>query len=119
MWPVLSVLSVANVFFWSVWPVARLLLYHRTGMGIRKQIVQYGQRRIARRLLRAAPWLGGVVALATLGATMRRKGVIRGTVDTALDFIPGISLAKNAAEIIRGRDLIPDKPRPVVIANRR
>ena len=81
-------------------------------MGMRQQIVQYGQRRLTRRLLRAAPWLGGVIALATLGATMRRKGVIRGTVDTALDFIPGVGTVKNAAEIIRGRDLIADKPVP-------
>jgi hypothetical protein len=77
---------------------------------MRKQIVQYGQRRIARRILRTMPWLGGVLALATLGATMRRKGVIRGTLDTALDFIPGVSGVKNAVEIVRGRDLIADKP---------
>jgi hypothetical protein len=78
-------------------------------MGVGKQIVQYGQRRIARKMLRAMPWLGGAVALMTLGAAMRRKGLIRGTVDTALDFIPGVGGVKNIAEIVRGRDLIPDK----------
>jgi hypothetical protein len=82
-------------------------------MGIRKQILQYGQRRIARRLLRTVPWLGSVVALMTIGAAMRRKGVLRGTVDTALDFIPGVSGVKNAAEIVRGRDFIPDRPTKV------
>lgn len=79
-------------------------------MGMRKQIVQYGQRRITRRMLRAVPWLGSVIALATLGAAMRRKGVLRGTVDTALDFIPGVGGVKNAAEIARGRDFFPDRP---------
>jgi hypothetical protein len=79
-------------------------------MGMGKQIVQYGQRRIARRLLRAVPWLGGVVALMTLGSAMRRKGVLRGTADTALDFIPGVSGVKNVAEIARGRDFFPDRP---------
>jgi hypothetical protein len=79
-------------------------------MGIRKQIVQYGQRRVTRRVLRAAPWIGGVIALATLGAAMRRKGAVRGVVDTALDFIPIVGGMKNAAEIIRGRDLIADRP---------
>jgi hypothetical protein len=64
---------------------------------------------MARRLLRAAPWVGAVVALATLGAAIRRKGAVRGTVDTALDFIPFVGGVKNAAEIVRGRDFIRDR----------
>lgn len=78
-------------------------------MTIRRQVVQYGQRRIARRLLRAAPWLGSVVALATLGAAMRRKGALGGVLDTALDFIPFVGGMKNAAEVVRGRDFIRDR----------
>jgi Pre-toxin TG len=78
-------------------------------MSIRKQLVQYGRAKATRRLMRAAPWIGGVVALATLGAAMRRKGMFRGTVDTALDMIPFVGGVKNAAEAVRGRDLIPDR----------
>jgi hypothetical protein len=78
-------------------------------MSIRRQVVQYGQRRIARRLLRAAPWVGSVVALATLGAAIRRKGALGGTLDTALDFIPFVGGMKNAAEVVRGRDFIRDR----------
>lgn len=74
-----------------------------------QQLVQYGQRRLARRMLRAAPWVGGIVALATLGAAIRRKGPVRGTVDTALDFIPFVGGFKNAAEVMRGRDFIRDR----------
>jgi hypothetical protein len=80
-----------------------------TAMSVTKQVVQYGQRRIARRMLRAAPWLGGVVALATLGAAIRRKGAVRGTLDTMLDFIPFVGGVKNTVEIVRGRDLIRDR----------
>jgi hypothetical protein len=80
-------------------------------MGITGQVVQYGQRRVARKLLRAAPWLGSLVALATLGAAIRRKGMMRGTVDTTLDFIPFVSGIKNVAEAVRGRDFLRDKPR--------
>ena len=79
-------------------------------MSMRTQLVQYGQRRVNRRLLRTAPWIGGILALATLGMTIRRKGFWRGTVDTMLDFIPFVGGAKNVAEIARGRDLIPDRP---------
>ena len=60
-------------------------------------------------MLRSVPWLGGIVAIATLGAAIRRKGVFRGAMDTALDFIPFVGGMKNAAEIVRGRDLIGDR----------
>lgn len=60
-------------------------------------------------MLRAMPWLGGIVAIATVGAAIRRKGFIGGTVDTALDFIPYVSGLKNAAEVVRGRDFIRDR----------
>lgn len=78
-------------------------------MSMTRQAVQYGQRRIVRKMVRAVPWLGGLVALATLGATVRRKGMLRGTLDTALDFIPYVAGVKNTAEVIRGRDFIRDK----------
>jgi hypothetical protein len=35
--------------------------------------------------------------------------MLGGTVDTALDFIPFVGGAKNAAEIYRGRDFIADR----------
>lgn len=81
-------------------------------MTMRGQAVQYAQRRITRKLLRAIPFLGAVVALATLGAAIRRKGLVGGSVDTALDFLPGVSGMKNAAEIVRGRDFIADRRLP-------
>ena len=87
-------------------------------MGIPQQALQWGRRRIARRMLRAVPWLGGIVALATLGATIRRKGVLRGTLDTALDFTPWIGGLKNTAEVLRGRDFIRDKDTPASLAER-
>jgi len=80
-------------------------------MGIRKQLSRYANRRLTRRLYRTMPWIGGVLALVTLGQAVRRKGLLGGTVDTALDFIPFVSGAKNLAEMGRGRDLIPDKAR--------
>lgn len=55
------------------------------------------------------PWIGGLVAIAAIGAAVRRKGLFGGTLDTALDAIPGIGAVKNAAEAVRGRDFIRDK----------
>jgi hypothetical protein len=55
------------------------------------------------------PWIGGIIAAATLGAAIRRKGLFGGTVDTVLDFIPYLGGAKNLAEAARGRDFIRDR----------
>jgi hypothetical protein len=78
-------------------------------MAIPRQIKQYATRRLTRRLYRSLPWLGGVAALLTLGGAIRRKGMIGGTLDTALDFIPFVGGAKNLAELSRGRDFIRDR----------
>jgi hypothetical protein len=78
-------------------------------MSMRRQVMQYGQRRLTRKLTRAMPWIGGLIALATVGAAMRRKGMVRGAMDVALDFTPFVGGVKNFAEIARGRDFIRDK----------
>jgi hypothetical protein len=75
-----------------------------------QQLRQYATRRATKRLYRAMPWVGGLVALATVGAAIRRKGLLGGTVNTVLDFIPFVGGAKNLAEAARGRDFIKDKP---------
>ena len=80
-------------------------------MNMRARAVQYGQRRLTRKLSRSIPWIGGVLALATLGAAMKRKGLFRGALDTALDFTPFVGGVKNLAEAVRGRDFIRDRPR--------
>ena len=82
-------------------------------MAVSRQLTQYAQRRVTKRLMRTVPFIGALVALATLGHAIRRKGFFRGSVDTALDFTPVIGGIKNAAEIARGRDLLRDKPVPV------
>lgn len=79
-------------------------------MGIGRQALQYGQRRLVRKLVRAVPWVGGIVALATIGASIRRKGMVGGTMDAALDFVPFVGGVKNVAEAVRGRDFIRDRP---------
>jgi hypothetical protein len=57
------------------------------------------------------PWIGGAIALATVVGTMRRKGLISGVFDTALNAIPFVGAAKNTIEVARGRDFFPDRRR--------
>ena len=79
-------------------------------MGITTPAVRYGQRRLTKKLIRAVPLLGAAVAIATVAVAARRKGVIRGSLDTALDFTPVVGIVKNTLEILRGRDFFPDRP---------
>jgi hypothetical protein len=78
-------------------------------MSISNQAVKFGQRRLTKRLSRSLPWIGAAVALLTLGSTIRRKGVVGGTVDTALNSVPVVGGLKNLAELVRGRDFIRDR----------
>ena len=81
-------------------------------MAIQHHVLKYGQRRLARRLGRSVPWLGAVIALMTIGAAIRRKGFVGGTVDSAMNAIPFVGAAKNLAEMARGRDFIRDRQLP-------
>ena len=79
-------------------------------MAMTTQLRRYAGRKLTHRLIRTMPWIGSLVALATLGSAVRRKGFLGGTLHTALDFIPFVGGAKNLAEMGRGRDFFPDKP---------
>jgi hypothetical protein len=78
---------------------------------ITNRVARWGGARLSRRLSRSLPIIGAAVAVATVVATMRRKGVIGGAFDTGLNAIPGIGAAKNALEMARGRDFFPDRRR--------
>jgi len=78
-------------------------------MTVTKQVAQYARGRVLRRLSRSMPWIGGIVAIAAVGAAIRRKGLFGGAFDTALDATPWLGALKNAVETIRGRDFIKDK----------
>jgi hypothetical protein len=76
-----------------------------------RQVTQFARRRATKKLTRAVPWVGGVLALMTLGSAIKRKGWFGGALDTALDFTPVVGTIKNLAEVGRGRDFITDTPR--------
>jgi hypothetical protein len=73
------------------------------------RIRSYAGRKIARRLTRSIPYVGAIIALATLGSAIRRKGVFGGALHTGLDAVPFVGGAKNLAEFARGRDFFPDR----------
>jgi len=78
-------------------------------MAISHRLARWGGARLSRRLSRSIPLLGVVIGAATVGATIRRKGVISGALDTGLNAMPGIGAVKNIIEYTRGRDFFPDR----------
>lgn len=78
-------------------------------MDMNRRLRTYATRRATRKLSRAVPWVGAVIALATLAAAIRQKGWLRGTMHTALDFTPYVGTVKNVAELGMGRDLFRDR----------
>jgi hypothetical protein len=83
-------------------------------MSMGNRLARYGGMRLSRRLGRSIPVIGAAVALATIYSTVRRKGVVGGTMDTGLNAVPFVGAAKNVVEMIRGRDFFPDRSRRAV-----
>ena len=83
-------------------------------MTMTRSVTRWGGARLARRLGRSVPFLGTLVALATVGIAIRRKGWVFGVADTAVSAVPFVGAAKTAVEVVRGRDMFPDRAtRPV------
>jgi hypothetical protein len=90
------------------------VLAHEWVMTMTRSMTRWGGARLARRLGRSIPFLGAAIALVTVGAAIRRKGLLRGVADTALTAVPFVGTAKTAVEVVRGRDIIPDRAgRPI------
>ena len=77
-------------------------------MAMKPYLKQYASRKLTKRVIRAIPWVGAVVAVATIGQAIRNKGLFKGSLHAALDAIPYVGGAKNLAEAARGRDFLPD-----------
>ena len=79
---------------------------------IKRKLLHAGGWQVAKRAAKAIPFGGAAVAVVLVGSDIRKKGVIRGLVNSGIGAIPLVGLAKNAVELVRG-DFIPDKPRKV------
>lgn len=75
---------------------------------IKRKIVHAGGWQVAKRVAKSIPFGGTAVAIFLVGSDIRKKGVIKGVVNSGIDAIPFVGIAKNAVELVRG-DFIPDK----------
>jgi hypothetical protein len=76
--------------------------------GIFRHIVRTGGYRIAIKAAKSVPIVGAAVALGLAGYEIKKKGLFKGLVNTALDATPVVGVAKNTIEMYTG-DWFPDK----------
>ena len=75
---------------------------------LKRKLAEVGGWQLAKRIGKAVPYVGTVMALGLVGYDIKKKGVVKGVLNSGLDAIPFVGLAKNAVEFFTG-DLIPNK----------
>lgn len=80
-------------------------------MGLTRFAARLGASSLVRRAAISVPYVGALVAVATIGFAVRRKGPLGGSIDTGLNAIPYVGALKNVVELFLG-DFVPDRPAP-------
>ena len=74
---------------------------------LKRKLVNAGGWTIAKRVAKSIPYVGTVMAIGLVGYDIKRKGVVKGVLNSGLDAIPFVGLGKNAIELLTG-DFFPD-----------
>lgn len=72
------------------------------------KVVHAGGWRIARKVARSVPGLSTAMAIGFLGYDIKKKGLVKGVINSGLDAIPIVGTVKNVTEMVTG-DFLPDK----------
>lgn len=75
---------------------------------LKRKAAEAGGWIAARRIAKSIPYVGTAVALGLVGYDIKRKGVVKGVINSGLDAIPFVGAGKNIIEFFTG-DLLPDK----------
>ena len=76
--------------------------------GLKRKLLHAGGWQVAKRVAKMVPFGGTVIAVGLVGHDIKKKGFVKGVVNSGIDAIPFVGLAKNAVELVTG-DFIPDK----------
>lgn len=74
-----------------------------------RKMAEAGSWKVARRVAKSIPYVGTAMTLGLIGYDIKKKGVVGGILNSGIDAIPFVGLAKNAVEFFTG-DIFPDKP---------
>lgn len=75
---------------------------------LKRKAAEAGGWIAAKRVARSVPYLGTVVAIGSVGYDIKRKGWVKGVLNSAIDAIPFVGTGKNVVEFFTG-DFFPDK----------
>ncbi len=76
---------------------------------ITTKLVHAGGWQLVKRGAKMLPFGGTFIVLGLVGHDIKKKGMVKGVINSGLDAIPLVGLAKNGIELFTG-DLIADKP---------
>lgn len=74
----------------------------------KRKMFEAGSWKLARRIGKSIPYIGTAMAIGMVGYDIKKKGTMNGLLNSGLDAIPFVGLAKNAVEFFAG-DIFPDK----------
>ena len=77
-------------------------------ISLKRKLVHAGGWQIAKRVAKSIPGVGTALAIGLVGLDIKRKGVVKGVINSGLDAIPFVGFTKNAVELFTG-DFLPDK----------
>jgi hypothetical protein len=75
---------------------------------LKRKAFEVGAWHAAKRFGRMIPGVGTAIAVGMVGYDIKRKGVVKGVLNSGLDAIPFVGLGKNVVEFFTG-DFLPDK----------
>jgi hypothetical protein len=76
---------------------------------LKRKLLHAGGWQVAKRVAKMVPFGGTVIVVGLVGHDIKKKGLIKGVVNSGIDAIPLVGFCKNAVELFTG-DFIPDKP---------
>lgn len=75
---------------------------------LKRKAAHAGGWMVAKRVAKSIPYVGTVMAIGLVGSDIKRKGVVKGLLNSGIDAIPFVGTGKNIFEFFSG-DLLPDK----------
>ena len=75
---------------------------------LKRKAAEAGGWMLAKRIGKSIPYVGTAMAIGFIGYDIKRKGLVKGVINSGLDAIPFVGAGKNIIEYFTG-DLLPDK----------
>jgi hypothetical protein len=75
---------------------------------LKRKAAEAGGWMAARRIAKSVPYVGTAMAIGFVGYDIKKKGFVKGVINSGLDAIPFVGMGKNIIEFFTG-DLLPDK----------